>query len=41
MHWHGASPESSLQQMYIIPNTHKGIVQWLHPVSDEEYNNDK
>ena len=36
-HWHGASPESGLQQMYIIPNTEKGIVKWLHPVSDEEY----
>ncbi|MCW3106914.1 MAG: cupin [Segetibacter sp.] len=38
MHWHGASPETGLQQMYIVPNTEKGIVQWLHPVSDEEYN---
>ncbi|MDB5205350.1 MAG: cupin [Flavisolibacter sp.] len=39
MHWHGANPEQGLQQMYIIPNTGKGIVQWLHPVTDEEYNN--
>ena len=38
MHWHGASPQSGLQQMYIIPNTEKGIVQWMQPVSDEEYN---
>jgi quercetin dioxygenase-like cupin family protein len=38
MHWHGASPESGLQQMYIVPNTGKGIVKWLHPVSEEEYN---
>ncbi len=37
-HWHGASPESGLQQLYIVPNTEKGIVQWMHPVSDEEYN---
>lgn len=36
-HWHGASPESGLRQMYIVPNTEKGIVEWLHPVSDEEY----
>ena len=36
-HWHGASPESGLQQLYIVPNTEKGIVQWLRPVSDEEY----
>ena len=41
MHWHGASPNSGLQQLYIIPNTDKGIVRWLHPVSDEEYNNGK
>jgi len=41
MHWHGASPDSGLQQLYIIPNTEKGIVQWMQPVSDEEYNNSK
>jgi len=37
-HWHGASPDSSLHQMYIIPNTQKGIVEWLQPVTDKEYN---
>ena len=37
MHWHGASPDSGMQQLYIIPNTEKGIVKWLHPVSNEEY----
>lgn len=37
-HWHGASPDSSLHQMYIIPNTEKGIVEWLQPVTDKEYN---
>lgn len=37
MHWHGASPEQGLQQLYIVPSTEKGIVQWMHPVSDEEY----
>lgn len=36
-HWHGASPDVALHQMYIIPNTEKGIVQWLQPVTDEEY----
>lgn len=36
-HWHGASAETSLQQLYIVPNAEKGIVQWLHPVSDEQY----
>lgn len=36
-HWHGASPEKGMQQMYIVPNTEKGIVQWLQPVTEEEY----
>ncbi|ANE50094.1 cupin domain-containing protein [Flavisolibacter tropicus] len=38
-HWHGASPDTGLQQLYIVPNTEKGIVQWLQPVTDQEYNN--
>lgn len=38
LHWHGASPDAGLQQMYIIPNTDKGIVEWKQPVTDEEYN---
>lgn len=38
-HWHGASPDTGLQQMYIVPNTEKGIINWMEPVSDEEYNN--
>ena len=37
-HWHGASPDTGLQQLYIIPHTEKGIVQWLQPVSAGEYN---
>lgn len=41
MHWHGASPESGMQQLYIIANTEKGIVTWLQKVTDEEYNNTK
>jgi quercetin dioxygenase-like cupin family protein len=36
-HWHGASPDTGLQQLYIISNTEEGIVQWLQPVTDEEY----
>ena len=39
MHWHGASPESGMQQLYIVTNTEKGIVNWLQPVSDAEYTN--
>lgn len=36
-HWHGASPEVGLQQLYIVPNTEKGIVDWKEPVTDEDY----
>lgn len=38
LHWHGASPDSGMQQMYIVPNTEKGIVNWKQPVTEEEYN---
>ena len=41
MHWHGASPDTGMQQLYILSNTEKGIVQWLHPVTDAEYSNSK
>ncbi|GGF24865.1 cupin domain-containing protein [Echinicola rosea] len=37
-HWHGASPDTGLQQMYVVTNTDKGIVEWMEPVSDEVYN---
>lgn len=38
-HWHGATGNSALQQLYVIPNTEKGIVEWLEPVTDEQYKN--
>ena len=41
LHWHGASPDTGMQQMYILPKTEKGIVTWLQKVTDEEYNNSK
>ena len=41
LHWHGASPDTGLQQMYVLPKTEKGIVTWLQKVTDEEYNNSK
>jgi quercetin dioxygenase-like cupin family protein len=40
-HWHGASPDVGLQQLYIIPNTEKAIVEWMEPVTNEEYNSTK
>lgn len=36
-HWHGASAEVGLQQLYIVPNTEKGIVNWQEVVTDEVY----
>jgi quercetin dioxygenase-like cupin family protein len=40
-HWHGASAEVGLQQLYIVLNTEKGIVNWNEAVTDEEYNSVK
>jgi quercetin dioxygenase-like cupin family protein len=37
-HWHGASPRNSFTHIAINTNTQKGIVKWLEPVTDEEYN---
>ena len=36
-HWHGAIAETGMQQLYIIPNTEKGIVEWNEKVTEEEY----
>jgi len=37
-HWHGASPAGSFTHIAINVNTEKGVVNWLKPVTDEEYN---
>jgi quercetin dioxygenase-like cupin family protein len=37
-HWHGASHDNAMTHMAINTNTHKGIVVWLQPVTDKEYN---
>jgi quercetin dioxygenase-like cupin family protein len=39
MHWHGASVDTGMQQLYILPNTEKGMVQWLQAITDKEYTN--
>ena len=36
-HWHGASADVGLQQLYIVPNTEKEIVNWEEAVTDEQY----
>ena len=38
-HWHGASQDSSLTHIVVTNNTKQGAVEWLEPVSDEEYFN--
>ena len=40
-HWHGASADMGLQQLYIVPNTEKGIVNWNEVVTDEVYKSSK
>lgn len=40
-HWHGASQDTGMQQLYILPKTENGIVTWLQKVTDEEYSNTK
>lgn len=36
-HWHGAAPDSQFTHIGISPNTQKGGVTCLLPVTDEEY----
>src|SRR5689334_22879538 len=36
-HWHGATENNSLTQMYILPKTEKGFVTWLEPVTNQQY----
>jgi quercetin dioxygenase-like cupin family protein len=38
VHWHGASSDNQFTHIAVNPNTQKGIVEWLEPVTDEEYN---
>ncbi|OHT43501.1 MULTISPECIES: (R)-mandelonitrile lyase [Flavobacterium] len=40
-HWHGASPDSEFTHIAISTCTEKGIVDWLEPVTDEQYNSFK
>jgi quercetin dioxygenase-like cupin family protein len=36
-HWHGAAPDSTFTHIGISPNTQKGGVVWLTPVTETEY----
>ncbi|MFT3935957.1 MAG: cupin domain-containing protein [Chitinophagaceae bacterium] len=37
-HWHGASHNESMVHVAININTEKGMVNWLEPVTDQQYN---
>jgi quercetin dioxygenase-like cupin family protein len=36
-HWHGAAPNSNFSHIGISPDTTKGKVEWLGPVTDNDY----
>jgi 4-carboxymuconolactone decarboxylase len=36
-HWHGAAHNSSFTHIVVTNNTKQGAVEWLSPVTDEEY----
>ena len=40
-HWHGAAPDSGMTHVAISPNLEKGSVNWMQPVTDEEYMNNQ
>lgn len=37
--WHGASKQSPMTHVAVNPNTENGVVTWLLPVTDSEYDN--
>ncbi len=37
-HWHGASPQSAMTHLAITEHRDGSRVQWMEPVSDEQYN---
>jgi quercetin dioxygenase-like cupin family protein len=37
VHWHGATADSAMTHIAIIPNTQPGTVAWMQAVTDEEY----
>jgi quercetin dioxygenase-like cupin family protein len=37
-HWHGASTDKEMTHIAVNTNTQKGVVVWLLPVTDKEYN---
>ena len=40
-HWHGAAPNSTFTYIAVSTNSKKNKTQWLHRVTDTEYNSAK
>ncbi|UII25733.1 cupin domain-containing protein [Fulvivirga maritima] len=40
-YWHGADSNNVLSHIVVVPNTEKGMVNWLEPVTDDEYSQAK
>jgi quercetin dioxygenase-like cupin family protein len=40
-HWHGASSDKAMTHVSLNPNADKGVVTWLRPVTDQQYNGAK
>jgi 4-carboxymuconolactone decarboxylase len=40
-HWHGAAPDSSMSHIAIQDNLNGDAVDWLEPVTDQQYNRGK
>lgn len=38
LHWHGASQNSLMRHIAIVPELDKDKTEWLQPVTDDEYN---
>lgn len=36
-HWHGAAADSSVSHIAITPSRDDSVVEWLEPVTDEQY----
>lgn len=36
-HWHGASAGSAMTHVSLNPNSDRGVVNWLKPVTEDEY----
>lgn len=37
VHWHGATPDGEFTHLAINTSTKNGLVDWLEPVTDDEY----